>query len=210
LYVTDRELLNKTISQFNRSFSISNSNCNKKDVSVTLVWTDAPAKMGCTNCLINHLALSAKKESKAQKQYFPNGKKTLDGTNNVQRIRFPVTNGEIVHVQVEVNEKTGGGLDPLDPKQEFSLVVSGCGLKKIKYMPAPSTVPSQSAQPSLSTQPSLSPMLSFLPSPEPSLSSNKPINKTRKANKKNVLKNTNKNKIKKAFKKAKVTFPDKN
>jgi len=184
LYVRDREVLNKTSRlQFKRSFLISN--CGETNVSVTLVWADFPATAGCTHCLISHLALSAKKGT-AQTQFFPNGGNGLDGTNNVQRIRLPVTSGEIVHVKVEVNEGAGG-LHDMHPKQEFSLVVSGCGLEEVtttEPSSSPSTQPSLSPtmEPSLfpstepssspSTQPSLSPTMepSLFPSTEPSSS----------------------------------------
>ena len=106
------------------------------DLTVTLVWSDPAASVGCTKCLINDLDLTLQKRSEAASSMnawngvewtewtdlvHPNGETSPDRRNNAERVR--IANPSIGAVYRAVVRATNLGEGP---SQKFSLVASGC------------------------------------------------------------------------------------
>jgi hypothetical protein len=121
MFVTDKTLLR--LGQYH-SFELKMDlhDC-KSDLSVTLAWTDPPATIGCTSCLVNDLDLVVEDVGTFAKHY-PNGKQTPDRINNVERVRIDsaqLASGQKFRVRV-----TASHIGPRYDFQQYSLVATGC------------------------------------------------------------------------------------
>ena len=62
--------------------------CLSKDISITLVWMDPPAAVGCKSCLLNDLDLSAIRNKNPNFIYYPNDLPSPEIMNNAERIKI--------------------------------------------------------------------------------------------------------------------------
>jgi len=97
---------------------IDKSKCDDSLLSITMVYTDPPAKSGCTECLVNHLDMTVVDEN--GRKYFPNGLAEADSTNTAERIRVE----HVHHHQTFTVSVTATNLS--QESQKYSLVISGC------------------------------------------------------------------------------------
>ncbi|GMI09274.1 hypothetical protein TrRE_jg11040 [Triparma retinervis] len=83
------------------TFKIDTASCSADELVMTLVWTD-PASTGSwrcvSNCVYNDLDLKVQRSNGAT--IYPNGKSSRDNTDNVERVRMTVSNGETVTATV--------------------------------------------------------------------------------------------------------------
>eukprot|EP00520_Triparma_pacifica_P009007 CAMPEP_0118652038 /NCGR_PEP_ID=MMETSP0785-20121206/11102_1 /TAXON_ID=91992 /ORGANISM="Bolidomonas pacifica, Strain CCMP 1866" /LENGTH=734 /DNA_ID=CAMNT_0006544523 /DNA_START=252 /DNA_END=2452 /DNA_ORIENTATION=+ len=104
------------------TFKIDTSSCSSNELVMTLVWTD-PATTGSwrciNNCVYNDLDLKVTKSS-SQSTIYPNGKSGRDSTDNVERVRTTVSDGETV--TATVTARSIG----MNTRQKFAFVASGC------------------------------------------------------------------------------------
>jgi len=96
----------------------TNGGCDVRDVSVTLVWTDPPSLPNCQQCVLNDLDLYMTRVGSSPRIY-PNGLSRRDNTNNSERIRIGVSNGDRFIVSVKATD-----LDTV--RQNYALVMTGC------------------------------------------------------------------------------------
>lgn len=102
------------------------SRCESSELSVTLAWYDIEGAHGCTKCLMNDLDLWVERINPAGEiisgqKYMPNGlgKGQRDAKNNVERVRFDMTNGHRYQIIVKSQNFA-------TETQRFSLVATGC------------------------------------------------------------------------------------
>jgi hypothetical protein len=92
------------------------------EFSVTLTWHDPPAAVGCTVCLVNDLDLLIEDISTSPAvKHYPNGRKTPDRINNVERIQISNSSGRRYRITVAATR-----LGPKYDNQKYSLVATGC------------------------------------------------------------------------------------
>lgn len=104
----------------------SRNGCDISELSITLVWADPPALSNCKKCLLNDLDLFAVKNG-TEFSHFPNGRLNRDNTNNSERIRLSVEDGDTFFVYVHaINLETAS--------QKYSLAMSGCLSDDLKFV----------------------------------------------------------------------------
>ena len=95
-----------------------------EELRATLAWNDPPGPVGCTKCLVNDLDLSIKDGFAT---VHPNGRRSPDTTNNVERIRtLPEVNKNGQELRIFVNAK-----NLAFNGQKYSLVVTGCFTREV-------------------------------------------------------------------------------
>jgi len=99
------------------SFKISDKICSKNTFSVTITWMDEAGAPGCSACLVNDIDLRVRKNDNFN--FFPNGLKEADHTNNVERVRVPVQNNDVLLIIVD-------GTNFKSEKMLYSLAATGC------------------------------------------------------------------------------------
>jgi len=117
LEVWDRERIeDQDINTYNVTIDKSNG-CQAEDLSVTLVWIEEGSNPGCQNCVLNDLDLSV---SFRGQTYYPNGQKSPDRTNIVERVVINgVQGGETATISVNAYNLAW-------KSQQYALVATGC------------------------------------------------------------------------------------
>ncbi len=117
LKVWDRErVIDQETNTYNVTIDKSNG-CQAEHLSVTLVWVEEGSSPGCMNCVLNDLDLSV---SLRGQNYLPNGRKTPDRTNIVERVVINgVEGGETATISVNAHNLAWRS-------QKFALVATGC------------------------------------------------------------------------------------
>lgn len=153
------------------TFKVDTTSCSSNEMVVTLVWTD-PATTGSwrciSNCVYNDLDLTVKKSSTGNSIIYSNGKNGRDSTDNVERVRTIVSNGEIITATVTARSIGYG------TRQKFAFVATGCiGEEDNEVVvgtntPTSSPTPSPTRSPTRSPTPSPTATIPDTPSPTPS------------------------------------------
>lgn len=116
--VFDRQLIEEDQKQ---SIEISvdiSEECDSELLSATLVWMDLPSSPGCQQCLLNNIDLELRRLSD-ESIHFPNGLDKDDDSNNVERVRIAVEDGDRFRLTVNA-------ANLITASQTYSLVVTGC------------------------------------------------------------------------------------
>ena len=91
-------------------------------IRATLSWYDPAGSVNCVQCLINDLDLVVEKISETnsvEKKFYPNGLKSKDRKNNVERVRVVKSVSETFKITVKASNLA-------TQNQKYSLVVTGC------------------------------------------------------------------------------------
>lgn len=96
----------------------------KHDLRVTLAWYDPAGASSCAKCLVNDLDLTMhwvtdKGGVKANSKVFPNGLDSKDNKNNVERIRFMMSDKRRYRIRVKAANLATA-------TTKYSLIGSGC------------------------------------------------------------------------------------
>jgi len=92
--------------------------CDETELSVTISWYDDKGSYGCTNCLVNDLDLYVQRV-RDSKIMWPNGLKNRDDTNNSERVRFEIEDGQKYRIVVEATNLSS-------QSQSYSMAATGC------------------------------------------------------------------------------------
>lgn len=129
------------------------------ELSVTLVWSDPPARPNCQRCVLNDLDLKVVDRSDGDRHLSPNGLiDRRDALNNAERVRVAAPPpGNRYRVKIRAT-------DLETPTQDYALAVAGClvddgGLATARpsASDAPSGTPTATSTPSTTTTPSALP-----------------------------------------------------
>ncbi len=117
LKVWDRErVIDQDTNTYNVTIDKSNG-CQAEGLSVTLVWVEEGSSPGCVNCVLNDLDLSVSFRGQI---YLPNGRKSPDRTNIVERVVINgVEGGETATISVNAHNLVWRS-------QKYALVATGC------------------------------------------------------------------------------------
>lgn len=117
LKIWDRErVIDQDTNTYNVTIDKSNG-CQAEHLSVTLVWVEEGSSPGCMNCVLNDLDLSVSFRGQI---YLPNGRKSPDRTNIVERVVINgVKGGETATISVNAHNLAWFS-------QKYALVATGC------------------------------------------------------------------------------------
>ena len=108
--------------------------CQSPSLSMTLAWYDKGGANSCAKCLLNDLDVWAQELTwngnvRRGTKKFANDLSTQDTRNNVERIRFDMSNGKIYRITVRATNL-------IEDEIKYSLFATGC----FKNVPDPKTL----------------------------------------------------------------------